>query len=187
MKKRIIAIIGEAGTGKDSLVDRLIKDKELFTKIIPCTTRPPRDGESNGVQYYFLPEKEFQIYASSFQILDQTCFKGWLYGAREFDLSYEKINIGVFNPAGVRQIIKRNDLDVKVFRLKVEPAKRMQRQLCREAKPDVSEIARRFLADEQDFKNLDFKMTELSNNFVSDLKQNIKIIQKTAYNWDNIN
>lgn len=187
MKKRIIAIIGEAGTGKDSLVDRLIKDKELFNKIIPCTTRPPRDGESNGVQYYFLPEKEFQIYASSFQILDQTCFKGWLYGAREFDLSYEKINIGVFNPAGVRQIIKRNDLDVKIFRLEVEPVKRMQRQLYREAKPDVSEIARRFLSDEQDFKNLDFKMTVLFNNFASDLEQNIKTIQKTAYNWDNIN
>ena len=49
MKKRIIAIMGEAGSGKDSLVEKLIKNKELFHKIIPCTTRPLRENEIDGV------------------------------------------------------------------------------------------------------------------------------------------
>ena len=49
MKKRIIAIIGEAGSGKDSLIEKLIKNKELFHKIIPCTTRPLRENEIDGV------------------------------------------------------------------------------------------------------------------------------------------
>lgn len=49
MRRRIIAIMGEAGSGKDFLLEKLIKNKELFHKIIPCTTRPLRENEVNGV------------------------------------------------------------------------------------------------------------------------------------------
>lgn len=191
MKKRIIAIIGEAGCGKDSLVERLItKNKELFHKIIPCTTRPLRENEVNGVQYHFLSTNEFWKYASSQDdyIIDQTCFKGWYYGARASDLSNDKINIGVFNPSGVNQIIKNSNLDVKIVQLKVDPIKRMQRQLYRESNPNVSEIARRFLSDEKDFQVFDFKeKIELPNNSLSDFENNITTIKNIAYNWDNNN
>ena len=191
MKKRIIAIIGEAGCGKDSLVERLItKNKELFHKIIPCTTRPLRENEVNGVQYHFISMNEFQQYASSEhdQIIDQTCFNGWYYGTKESDLSNDKINIGVFNPSGANQIIKNANFDVKVIQLKVDPVKRMQRQLYRESNPNVSEIARRFLTDEKDFQNFNFKETiELPNNSLSDFRSNITIIKNIAYNWDNTN
>ena len=191
MKKRIIAIIGEAGCGKDFLVERLVtKNKELFHKIIPCTTRPLRENEVNGVQYHFLSMNEFQKYASSQDdyIIDQTCFKGWYYGSRASDLSNDKINIGVFNPSGVNQIIKNSNLDVKIIQLKVEPIKRMQRQLYRESNPNVSEIARRFLADEKDFQAFDFKeKIDLPNNSLSDFENNITIIKNIAYNWDNDN
>ena len=191
MKKRIIAIVGEAGSGKDSLVEKLIiKDKELFHKIIPCTTRPMRENEIDGVQYHFISMNEFWQYASSKQdyIIDQTCFNGWYYGTKISDLNDDKINIGVFNPAGANQIIKNANFDVKVIQLKVDPVKRMQRQLYRESNPNVSEIARRFLTDEKDFQNFNFKeKIELPNNSLSDFKSNIITIKDIAYNWDNTN
>lgn len=190
MKKRIIAIMGEAGSGKDFLVEKLIKNKELFHKIIPCTTRPLRENEIDDVQYHFISVNEFQQYASSKHdyIIDQTCFNGWYYGTKNSDLSNDKINIGVFNPSGVNQIINNSNFDVKVVQLKVEPVKRMQRQLYRESNPNVSEIARRFLTDEKDFQNFHFKkIIELPNNSLSDFENNINIIKNIAYNWDNTN
>lgn len=49
MKKRVIAIIGESGTGKDSLINELVGDSNIFHRIVPCTTRPPRENEINGI------------------------------------------------------------------------------------------------------------------------------------------
>ena len=190
MKKRIIAIMGEAGSGKDSLIEKLIKNKELFHKIVPCTTRPLRENEIDGVQYHFLSFDEFWKYASSKNdyIIDQTFFNGWSYGSRWSDLSDNKINIGIFNPYGVNQIIKNTNLDVKIIYLKVDPVKRMQRQLYRESNPNVSEIARRFLADEEDFKIFNFEeKIDLPNNSLSDFESNITAIKNIAYNWDNSN
>lgn len=59
----------------------------------------------------------------------------------------------------------------------------MQRSLLRETSPDVAEIARRFLADEEDFKCLDFKNHVLSNETIMDLKLNIKQIKHIVSNW----
>ena len=50
---KIIAIMGEAGTGKDSLMQEILKLKPEFHEIISCTTRPMRQGEAEGVNYYY--------------------------------------------------------------------------------------------------------------------------------------
>ena len=60
MKKyKIVALIGKAGSGKDTLLQNLIDDNKGWNEIISCTTRPPREGEKNGVNYYFLSDEEF--------------------------------------------------------------------------------------------------------------------------------
>lgn len=59
----------------------------------------------------------------------------------------------------------------------------MQRSLLRETSPDVTEIARRFLADEEDFKCLDFKNYVLSNETIKDLELNIEQIKHIVLNW----
>ena len=59
-KYKIIALYGESGSGKDTLLREAIKiygDK--IHKIVGSTTRPPRTGEENGVAYHFLTNEEF--------------------------------------------------------------------------------------------------------------------------------
>lgn len=52
---KIIAIIGEAGSGKDYLVKKLIFNyPDLFHEIVSCTTRPRRENEIDGIHYHFL-------------------------------------------------------------------------------------------------------------------------------------
>ena len=58
MKNCLFVISGPSGVGKGTLVERLMKSDE-FILSISCTTREPRDGESNGKSYFFLTEQEF--------------------------------------------------------------------------------------------------------------------------------
>ena len=55
---KIIAIMGEAGTGKDTLMQRVLTADPTLHEIISCTTRPKREGEYEGVNYfYYTPER----------------------------------------------------------------------------------------------------------------------------------
>ena len=57
---KVIALIGKAGSGKDSILSAAVYNHPSLHTIISCTTRPPRGGEKDGVNYYFLTEKEFK-------------------------------------------------------------------------------------------------------------------------------
>lgn len=51
---QIIAIMGEAGSGKDTLMKKVLEQEPMVVEIISSTTRPPREGEVDGVNYYFI-------------------------------------------------------------------------------------------------------------------------------------
>ena len=55
-KYTIIAIMGKAGSGKDTLCKALLNEPEFLTArpIVSCTTRPIRDYEKDGIDYHFL-------------------------------------------------------------------------------------------------------------------------------------
>ena len=58
---KIYCMMGKSSTGKDTLYKRLLEDRELSLKtLIPYTTRPIRDGETDGVEYFFCDEAKLQ-------------------------------------------------------------------------------------------------------------------------------
>lgn len=175
-KIKIVAIMGEAGSGKDSLLLRLI-EKKGWNNIISCTTRPARNNEIPNLNYYFLTEEEFKEREKNNEMLETTYFNGWYYGTPLFVLNENAINVGVFNPAGIIKLLENEDIDVRVYRLKTSKTSRIIRQFKRENKPSKKEIARRFFADNKDFKNLPFKYTTLENETCLDLDYN------TSYIW----
>ena len=59
-KGSLIVISGPSGSGKDSICERLKEYKENFYVSISCTTRKPRSGEEDGINYYFLSKEEFE-------------------------------------------------------------------------------------------------------------------------------
>ena len=56
---RLFVISAPAGTGKTTLARMLCKEFDAVTMSISCTTRSPRKGEKDGVDYFFISEKEF--------------------------------------------------------------------------------------------------------------------------------
>ena len=81
-------------------------------------------------------------------------------GYRESNYNNIMINIGVFDPQGVRNLIQLG-YSVIVFKLHVPDKERLIRQLNREEDPDIEEIIRRYQTDKEDFTNLDFPFISL--------------------------
>lgn len=159
-KYKIVALIGKAGSGKDTILNRLIENNEGFNKIISCTTRPPRDKEKDGFAYRFLTDKEFAERVLCGDMIEATIFRDWVYGTSYKSLDINKINIGVFNPDGVESMLYNPDIELQVFYITCSDKIRLIRQLNREDNPDIDEIFRRYKADEDDFSVLDFELDE---------------------------
>lgn len=161
---KIIALIGEAGSGKDRIMQEVLAAApEQFNEIISCTTRPKRQGETEGVNYYYLTGKQFTDKVIAGQMLETSSFNGWYYGTSYDALSNDKPNIGVFNPQGIYSISQRTDIDLTVFRIVCSDKERLIRQLNREDNPNIEEIIRRFGTDKNDFQNLNFDYIAINN------------------------
>lgn len=161
----IIALFGKSGAGKDYYQKWLVKTFPDLHPIISCTTRPPREGEQDKVDYYFLSDEEFVAKVANQEMLEATVFKGWGYGTPIEALREDKINIGVFNPEGVECLIADSRLEVIPVYIHAEDKVRLIRALNRESNPDCAEICRRYEADERDFRDIDFECYTFDNTY----------------------
>ena len=67
---KIFYIMGKSASGKDKIYSRLAGNKELdLKKLILYTTRPVRDGEKDGVQYYFTDERRLQEFETAGKVI----------------------------------------------------------------------------------------------------------------------
>lgn len=151
--KRMICMIGKSASGKDSIA-AAIADADAFKLLIPCTTRPMRKGETDGVSYHFISEDERD------QILAKTVFHtmegDWYYGFKDEKLDVDYDYIAVLNPAQVKEIKKRYEKDFHMVLLHIitDEEPRMLHAIKREmnGNQNYAELCRRFLADAADFK-----------------------------------
>ena len=68
---KIFCLMGKSATGKDSIYNQLFARKNLpVKKIIPYTTRPIREGEENGKEYFFCTEKDVQEFEEQGKIIE---------------------------------------------------------------------------------------------------------------------
>lgn len=177
-KIKVIALCGKAGSGKDTLLRQVHSDN--YHKIVSCTTRPPREGEIDGVNYHFLTIQEFTNKLLNGDMLEATEFRNWHYGTLLSTLDTDKINIGVFNPEGIRCLIEDNIVETIVVYVQCSDKIRMLRQLNREQSPDVHEIVRRFGTDEADFFNFEKEFISYYNENENDLVNFQSFLDKIA-------
>jgi guanylate kinase len=175
-KYQIIALVGEAGSGKDTLLKKILSRCPHLHEIVSCTTRPPREGEVNGINYHFMSPEVFGDKVINGEMLEASCFNEWFYGTGYESLRSDCVNIGVFNPEGIESLLAHPGVAVDVYYIKATDKERLLRQLNREVNPDVQEIIRRFKADMIDFEDLNFTHFELPNNNQEDLEYSVNYI-----------
>ncbi|MGC6466460.1 MAG: guanylate kinase [Akkermansiaceae bacterium] len=75
----LLLVSGPSGSGKTTLCRRLADEDEAHYSI-SCTTRPPREGEINGVDYHFLTREEFSQRIDANELLEHAEVHGNYYG-----------------------------------------------------------------------------------------------------------
>lgn len=102
-KNAAIIVIGPSGSGKSTLLDRAVRELDYLEDIITYTTRPMRDGESDGNPYHFIAREEFE------KRIDEGFFVEW---ARVHDRLYGSSN-EQFISAWQRNKVIIMDVDVQ--------------------------------------------------------------------------
>ena len=80
MKGQILIVSGPSGSGKSTLLGRLLKEENDLYFSISSTTRAPRQGETEGVNYYFINKDEFKKGIDADEFLEWAFVHGNYYG-----------------------------------------------------------------------------------------------------------
>ncbi len=173
---KIFLLMGKSTSGKDTIYRNLIEDESLFLKkVVPYTTRPQRSGETDGVQYFFKTEDEYQNLKKNGQIIEErtyhTNYGEWRYFTvddGQIDLSDGGyLVIGTLESyCYIRDYFGKEN--VVPLLIDVEARIRLERAMKREGKqenPRYDEMCRRFLADEEDFSEDKLKAAGIDTRF----------------------
>ena len=111
--KYLFVVSGAAGTGKDSVVKALREAHPEIEKTVSATTRAPRPGEQEGVDYYYRTREQFQQLIENDQVVEHNFYNGNYYGTlrEEVDkrLAARKVVVLVIDVHGAANI--RRNLD----------------------------------------------------------------------------
>lgn len=169
---KIIILCGKAGSGKDTIVKELCEDyPNKFTRVVSYTTRPPREGEKEGIDYHFINSAQMAQKIIENEMIEVAEFNKWFYGTSVDCFQENKINLMVLNPIGIENMLDYPGLNARINVIYIDCNNkiRLMRQLTREENPDVKEIIRRYGTDELDFVELPFTYTTLINEKPEDL------------------
>ena len=78
--RNLIAISAPSGTGKSTLCEEVRRKKPEIKFSVSCTTRPKRNYEKDGINYYFLNEDEFKSKIKNNELLEYEEVHGYYYG-----------------------------------------------------------------------------------------------------------
>lgn len=145
----MIVLIGESASGK-STIEKILVEKYGYKKTISYTTRPPRDGEQNGKDYYFVSIEEFENLKSNNFFAEIGEYNGWYYGTAKEDCTNDKV--AVLTPHGLRQMKKIKNIDVMSYYINVPRRDRLIKIL--ERGDNIEEAYRRSLSDVGQFDGI---------------------------------
>ncbi len=83
MSAKLLVISGSSGVGKGTVIKSLLEKCPDLNLSISCTTRNPRPGEKDGINYFFISREEFKKGIENNDFLEWAEFSGNLYGTRE--------------------------------------------------------------------------------------------------------
>ena len=144
----MIIIVGPSASGKTEVAKILKKDYDI-KKAVTHTTRDPRPGERNGVDYYFVNEETFDLLKKSDAFVETTTYDDHHYGCSKAQVSENKCVI--LDPNGLKTFKKlKNDLIVS-FQLMAAPKTREARMRLRGDKE--GDIYMRIMKDQYGFSS----------------------------------
>lgn len=159
---KMIYLMGKSSSGKDTIYKHLLDwDAGNLKKVVLYTTRPIRNGEIEGEEYYFTDEAGYREMEAKGQIIEARVYHTYHGQWHYFTVNNGKIDLEHNNYLAIGTI--ESYLKVAEYfgkekvipiLLELDDGLRLKRALEREMQqenPRYQEMCRRFLADEEDF------------------------------------
>lgn len=178
----IYCLIGKSGTGKDTVMENILADKELkIEKMVPYTTRPKRENEVDGVNYHYVDEVRMNEMEKDGLIVEKRSYNTvhgvWSYFTADKDIDRVKDYIIITTQEAIKKFVDHFGKDsIYVIYLYLDDKERLIRCINREAmqvSPNYKEVCRRFLGDEEDFS--EEKLKKMDNCIFVDTMVNTQM------------
>lgn len=185
---KIYYVMGKSCSGKDTIYRRLTERHPELRVVVPYTTRPIREGEQDGVEYFFVDREKMEEMRAAGRIIElrsyNTVLGVWNYFTADdgqIDLAaHSYLIIGTLVSYEAMRDYYGAEALVPIY-VEVEDGTRLERAIGRErkqAKPQYEEMCRRFLADAEDFSEEKLCRAGITKRFVNtDLEQCLKEIE----------
>jgi guanylate kinase len=149
----LVVISGPSGVGKDTVIKRLLELDPNVKYSVSYTTRPPRSGEVDGVDYRFVNREAFERRIREGALLEYATYDGHLYGtpiapldearAAGYDIVL-KIDV-----QGAEQVRKRAPDALRIFLAPPNMGELLRRRTERHSESPLDQTARQLIAKDE--------------------------------------
>ncbi len=157
----ILLVSGPAGIGKTTVCQSLLKEfSPRLQRIVTATTRPPREGEKDGVDYHFLSSEEFEEKIKSNDFYEHALVHGRRYGTLKNDVRERLqsganllLNVDVQGAEAFRQAVNKDDFlmgKLHTVFLMPESLESLRERLLGRGTDSDQEVSRRMHTAEQE-------------------------------------
>lgn len=181
-KGLLIVFSGPSGCGKGTLVSEILKRRDDTVLSVSVTTRAPREGEIDGVHYYFITNEQFERMIAEDALLEYARYSGNYYGtpraAVENQLRAGRNVILEIEVQGAMQVMSNCDEYVSVF-LTVPSMEELERRLRGRGTEEESRIQARLNAAAFELSHIDRYQYTILNDEVDAAAERFNTIIET--------
>ena len=176
---KIFFILGKSSSGKDTIFQKIKENNELGLKtVVGYTTRPMRENEVDGEEYFFVDRDRLEELKNEDKVIESRDYNTvhgiWSYFTvddGQIDLDQDDyLYIGTLESYEQVRNFYGEDKVVPLF-IEVEQGERLRRAVLREieqSEPKYEELCRRFLADEQDFREEEINRLGIKKKYMNE-------------------
>ncbi len=118
-KGMMVILSAPSGCGKDTVFREISKIRDDVCESVSATTRQPRDGEKNGVNYFFITAEKFEDMIEKNEFLEYACYNRCYYGTPA-KAAMEMVNSGkicflIIERKGAQKVMKNCPDAVSIF------------------------------------------------------------------------
>lgn len=164
--EEIIVLVGKSSCGKDTIQKKLIEEYG-YTGLVSTTSRPPRTGEQEGVDYHYVTNEEFEKQITNGEMIEYREYhpangETWYYGLskKAFEINTDKkvVVLELYGLKELKKFLKGKNVKLTSYYISANQEIRTERAKSR-GSFDEAEWERRLIAD-----NNDFTVEELASN-----------------------
>jgi guanylate kinase len=172
---KIFYMMGKSASGKDTIYRRILTECGFLKEVVLYTTRPMRDGETEGKEYHFTTQEGMEAFLEQGKVIEirtyQTVAGPWSYATvDDGSIDLKKDNyLAIGTLESYEKVLEYYGAEcVEPIYITVDDGVRMERALARERQqtnPNYAEMCRRYLADEADFSPENLEKCGIDHSF----------------------